>query len=113
MPTLGWIQDSASDRRTDAFPFQHDWKPEPIHCPLCALVFMDRAALSSHLGVEHPLKLPMLRIGGEVGFTKFTVREKCVLEDVEVFSTTACRLSTNGAEASAITPKLLGPRPRE
>ncbi len=110
MPTVGWIQQTAWDRYSDAFPFQHDWKPEPIRCPLCNRSFLERAALSTHLGVDHPLKLPMLRIGGQVGFSAFLVREETALNDSEVFSATECRLSTNGGAGIVVAPNQLAQR---
>ena len=92
MPTVGWIQETGWNRQSDAFPYRHDWKPEPMRCPLCTKSFIDRAELSIHLGVDHPLKLPILRIGGNVGFTAYIVRETYVLKDLEVYSATECRL---------------------
>lgn len=108
MPTVGWIQETGWNRHTDAFPLLHDWKPEPIQCPLCSKSFTDRAELTTHLGVDHPLKLPMLRIGGNIGFAGFTIREGAALKDLEIFSATECILSTNGSAAKSISPKQLG-----
>jgi hypothetical protein len=70
--------------------------------------FTDRAELASHLGVDHPLKLPLLRIGGSIGFSAFTIRENDVLKDLEIFSATECTLSTNGAAAKAVPLKQIG-----
>lgn len=110
MPTVGWIQESGWDRLSDAFPFQNNWKPEPIKCPLCARSFLERAELSTHLGVDHPLKLPMLRIGNRVGFSACVVREANALKDMEVFSATECLLSTNGGKSTTVPPGQLARR---
>jgi hypothetical protein len=107
MPTVGWIQETTWNRHADAFPFTPDGKSEPVACPLCKRSFVDRAALSSHLGVDHPLKVPMLRIGTETGLTRFTVRDLTLLDDVEFFSTTTCGVSTNGGAETALQPKRL------
>jgi hypothetical protein len=71
-------------------------------------MFVDAAELSTHLGVDHPVKLPILRIGRLVGLNAYTVREMEMLKEVEVYSATECRLSTNGGPAKIFPPKQLG-----
>lgn len=105
MPTVGWIQETAWNRHSDAFPYEHDWKRAPVFCPICRRSFSDPASLSSHLGIDHPLALPMMRIGSEIGFTEFTVRDRQMLHDMEVLSTTAGSISVNGAAAIDVEPK--------
>src|ERR1035437_591341 len=112
MPTVGWIQETGWTRQTDAFPPVHDWKPDPTRCPLCPRMFVDSVELSTHLGVDHPVKLPILRIGRLVGLNAYTVREPEMLREVEAYSATECRLSTNGGQTKTCPPKQLGSQRR-
>jgi hypothetical protein len=108
MPTVGWILDSANDRRTDAWPFNHEEKPDPVVCPLCRREFAERSALSSHLGIDHPLRLPMLRLGRQLGLARYTIRDDVTLRDCETLSCTECRVSTNGAAEQRLSPDIFG-----
>lgn len=71
-------------------------------------MFVDAAELSTHLGIDHPVKLPILRIGRLVGLNAYTVREMEMLKEVEAYSATECRLSTNGGPTKNYPPKQLG-----
>lgn len=102
MPTVGWIQDSALDRITDAFPFSRV-TPEALKCPLCAKLFPGRAELLSHLGIEHPMQRPLLRVGSQAGLDRFELRSPFAAEDIEAVSCTACEVSTNGRPAAAVS----------
>lgn len=106
MPTVGWIQDSAHDRLTDSFPFVRQ-KPEPIACPLCGKAWADRTALLAHLGIDHPMRRPLLRVGTRVGLDGYELRTPFTPADIEVISATACRVSTNGRNEVLVAPEQL------
>lgn len=105
MPTVGWIQEGDIDRISDAFPFKKE-KKQPVHCQLCGRSFFDDAALKTHLGVDHPLKQPILQIGREVG-TQFVVRDRAALSSIGLFHTTSGLLSEGAKSPQAILPDKL------
>jgi hypothetical protein len=105
MPTVGWIQEGDIDRMSDAFPFKKP-KKQPVHCQLCGKAFFDADALKTHLGVDHPLKQPIIQLGREVG-TQFVVRDPAALGSVTLFNTTDCTLTEGAATPDAITPDAL------
>jgi hypothetical protein len=107
MPTCDWIRESAIERHDDASPFYHT-KPDPVACPLCRIEFADRIELSSHLGISHPLKMPMLRLGRHLGLARYTIRDEVTLRDCETFSCTGCGVSTNGAAEQLFSPEVIG-----
>lgn len=105
MPTVGWIQEGDIDRISDAFPFKK-LKKQPVHCQLCGRSFFDLDVLKTHLGVDHPLKQPILQIGREVG-TQFVVRDRSALSSVGVFHTTSCLFTEGAGSPKAIAPDSL------
>ena len=108
MPTVGWIQDSAFDRITDAFPFS-PVAPERTKCPLCVRTFADREEMLTHLGVEHPMERPLLRVGARTGLDRYELRSPFDVHDIEALSCTACEVATNGQPGKPVAPaKLAG-----
>jgi len=105
MPTVGWIQEGDIDRISDAFPFKKE-KKQPVLCLLCGRSFLDDAALKTHLGVDHPLKQPIIQVGREIG-TQFVVRERAALESVSLIHTTNCTFTEGAAAPEVMRPEVV------
>jgi hypothetical protein len=103
MPTVGWIQESASDRYSDSVPYKKE-PPQPILCKLCGRSFFDLKVLNTHLGIDHPLKQPVMRIGREAG-TQFEVRDREALASMSLIHTETCTLIEGAGAPQNIHPE--------
>ncbi len=108
MPTVGWIQESDTQRWGDAFPFKRE-RPEPIRCQLCGQFVSTQQSLISHFGTAHPLKQPILKIGREAG-TQFVVRDRSALLGIVSIFATSCAVEAAGGQKSEIPPDTLAAR---
>ena len=87
MPTCGWILETATDRWSEnvanRFSFAAKPSPRPVFtCPYCGTKFRSEDERHKHLGLDHPLDLPMIEVAGTSVATRTVFR--CALRSVDV-----------------------------
>jgi len=107
MPTPGWIQETAVERYL-AGTEQPLFEPDPsVPCPHCERLFFTADELSEHLGIDHPLSIPILLIGGMTAGKDNVVRQETQKGAFRILNCTSCTLSKNGEAVTRIDPSQL------
>lgn len=101
MATFGWILETAVDRwaeGTERFASVTDTAgPPPVYaCPYCNAKFQSEETRRQHLGLDHPLNLPILEVGGSPLPTRMVFRHTLRESDVNVHLATQCRIRKIG-----------------
>src|ERR1051326_7734769 len=101
MPTVGWKLETAEERYWEHVPAP---TPEPAFlCPYCPERFMDGAKYQEHLGLDHPLELPAMIVGGGALLSEIIIRRPITARDVHIANATACHTRRIGEHERAIT----------
>lgn len=107
MPTLGWIQETAVERYLVGTE-QPLFDPNPsVPCPHCERLFFTVDELSEHLGIDHPLSIPIILIGVRTAGKDNVVRQKPEKGAFRVLNCTSCTLSKNGEAVARVDPSQL------
>ncbi|HKP02118.1 MAG TPA: C2H2-type zinc finger protein [Chthoniobacterales bacterium] len=99
MPTVGWIQESASDRYWEAHSqtavgFRSP--PPKYPCTQCGKKFDSADELRRHFHVSHPLELPALYIWRKPLLQESVLRSPIREQEVEIVQCSRCELQVNG-----------------
>lgn len=102
MPTCGWILERDTDRYFAGVsrfaPATVAPTSPPVYtCPYCNVAFPSDDARRRHLGLDHPLDLPILEISGIPLPTRTVFRHTLREGDVNVHLATECRIRKLGA----------------
>ena len=102
MPTCGWILETARDRYAEgverfARAFAAPAPPPVYACPYCDKKFASEEARRKHLGLDHPLDLPILEVAGVPLPTRTVFRHTLLEADVNIHLATQCRIRKVGA----------------
>lgn len=111
MPTVGWVLETNEERITDAFHCAFvPPQPEPVECPLCRVMLLGANALEAHLALEHPVRRPLLRVGGLLNAVRLRVNSSATLQDVAALNCTSLEIATNSAGFERLEPAQLAER---
>jgi hypothetical protein len=105
MPTVGWIQETNIERF-----WENPYPPERIEpprfpCDYCSCVFPSLEDLDRHLGIEHPLSIPVLHVRAQPAASNFSIRTTFHPNDVAILNCTACEISKDGGAMVPMTQK--------
>lgn len=104
MPTLGWIQETAVERYLTGTE-QPLVDPNPsVPCPHCDRLFFTVDDLSEHLGIDHPLSIPIILIGSRTAGKENVVRQKAQKGFFRLLNCTSCAISKDGSAMTQIDP---------
>lgn len=102
MPTFGWIQEDAIERFWEN-PYPPDKNDPPeFPCPYCSKVFTATDALHEHLGLAHPIDLPVLRLRSREIGTELVIRTEVDLADVQLLNCTHSRFAWNHGRSAVV-----------
>ncbi len=106
MPTVGWIIEGAVERIEESRDSLEGNRHPIIACPYpgCQRQFENSDELSQHLGLEHPLNIPILQIRSHSMPSEFTVRSSFNPSDVTLLNCTACEVRFDVGEVQSVTP---------
>lgn len=109
MPTVGWIFEDAVERIGESLDALESNRHPVVACPYpgCGRQFKNSDELSQHLGLEHPLNIPVLQIQSHSMPSEFSVRAPFSHGDVALLNCTACEIRFDAGEVQSITPDLL------
>ena len=107
MPTVGWIQETNIERY-----WEHPYPPErygppEIPCGFCGRVFSSSDQLERHLGLDHPVSIPVLYIGAQQAGPELSIRTPVQSDDIALLNCTACEISRDGGPSKPISPERL------
>ena len=107
MPTVGWIQEDAIERfwENPYPPERHE--PPAIPCPYCQRLFPSSDDLFQHLGLDHPLDIPVLQVQSQSVQTEFAIRTPLDAADISLLNCTACEVRKDGGVARKVQPSRL------
>src|SRR3990172_3086142 len=96
MPTLGWIQETATERFWEGmtpllFP-PHTYYP----CPYCEKHLRSTSEVEEHVNSSHVLDLPVLLVRGNGLPAEITIRSPVDAEEVRLLNCTGCEVRRNG-----------------
>jgi hypothetical protein len=107
MPTVGWIQETNIERYWE-HPYPPErYEPPAIPCGYCGRIFSSSDELGRHLGLDHPLSIPILHVRAQPAASELSIRTPVQPNDIALLNCTACVISKNGGESKPITPKRL------
>jgi hypothetical protein len=96
MPTVGWIQEDANDRFLEGRYPPEQQEPPVIPCPYCHRTFPASDELFIHLGLDHPLDIPVMQVQSQPVLTEFAVRAVLDAADFALLNSTSCELRKDG-----------------
>ncbi len=83
-------------------------KPTVYACPYCDKKFKLGEARRRHLGLYHPLDLPLLEVSGVSLPTRSIFRHALKEADVNIYLATQCRIKKVGGEWEALKIEQVG-----
>ena len=96
MPTLGWILEEAVERFWEnPYPPEHSEAPA-IPCPYCQRHFTSSGELFDHLGLDHPLGIPVLLVQAQPMPSEFSVRAVLEAADFSALNCTSSEIRKDG-----------------
>ncbi len=105
MPTVGWIQETNIERFWEnPYPPERN-EPPKFPCDYCARVFPSLEDLDRHLGIGHPLSIPLLHVRAQPAVSDFSIRTTFQPNDVVILNCTACWISKDGGAMKSMTQK--------
>lgn len=99
MPTTGWILESAQDRYLEGTVWTAPVYVPNLPCPFCDRRFPSQESLLAHLGIEHPVSIPVLMLAGNPLGREFVVRQTPEPAHFLLCNCTACRVIVLGQSA--------------
>ncbi len=114
MPTCGWILEDARDRYAEGvLRFAQMGEPASTcvtyRCPYCGHESQSEVDRNRHVGLEHPLDLPVLQIGGAPVVKQSVFRKKLEPSEIRVHQATECRLRKAGGAWHNLPLRRLAP----
>jgi hypothetical protein len=109
MPTVGWIYEDAVERfGENPYPPERN-EHRDVSCPYpgCERHFKNLDDLLQHLGLDHPLNIPVLQIHSRTMLTEFSVRVAFNASDFTLLNCTACEFRCDGGTPQKVTPARL------
>lgn len=109
MPTVGWIFEDAAERIGESLDSLEGDRHPVVACPYagCGRQFENSDELLQHLGLEHPLNIPVLQIQSHTMPSEFSVRSAFSASDVALLNCTACEVRFDAGEIQSIAPARL------
>jgi hypothetical protein len=106
MPTVGWIQETATDRYWECGGLGDQYPPTPkIHyCPYCSRQFASTGEFSTHITVAHPIERPLIFIHNRAAYSEQTIRSPLSKDDINLIHVNRIRVSKDGGEFSEWLP---------
>jgi hypothetical protein len=96
MPTVGWILEDAVERFWEnPYPPEHYVAPA-IPCPYCQRHFTSSCELFDHLGLNHPLGIPVLMVQSQTMPSEFSIRTVLEAADISALNCTSSEIRKNG-----------------
>jgi hypothetical protein len=106
MPTVGWIFEDAVERIGESLDSLESDRHPVVACPYpgCGRQFKSSDELLQHLGLEHPVNIPVLQIQSRSMPSEFSVRAPFSPGDVALLNCTTCEVRFDAGEVQNITP---------
>lgn len=109
MPTFGWTFEDAGERIGESLDSLDSNRHPVVACPYpgCGRQCKSSDELSQHLGLEHPLNIPVLQIQSRSMPSEFSVRVPFSPSDVALLNCTACEVCFDAGEVQNVEPARL------
>lgn len=106
MPTVGWIQESASDaylEGTDRVPERGPAPPPTFQCNICTAIFSSAREVLDHLSSDHGIERPFLWLRAREPARRTTVRARLSEQDISIANAMNATIAVNGGTATDIS----------
>ena len=96
MPTLNWIQETASDRFLENTSTSIKSQPTIYKCPYCNKLFKSNIRHDQHVSIDHPIERPILLFKGNELLHESKFHSVIQKDDIDFFNITRIQVRVDG-----------------